>query len=114
MKTIIAGSRNITDYNLIKTTLQNLNITITKVVSGTANGVDKLGEKYAEEFGLPIHPFPADWKKYGKSAGYVRNEEMANNAEALVAFWDGKSRGTKHMIDIARRKKLKVIIVIVK
>ena len=114
MKTIIAESRNITDYNLIKTTLQNISLNITEVVSGKAIGVDQLGEKYAEEFGLPIHPLPADWKKYGKSAGYKRNEEMANNAEALVAFWDGKSSGTKHMIDIAKRKKLKVTIVIVK
>ena len=55
--------------------------------------------------------FPADWKKYGKSAGYVRNSEMAEVAESLIAFWDGKSRGTKNMIDIAKNKGLKVRIV---
>ena len=69
-------------------------------------------KKYANERGYPIKQFPADWNKYGKSAGYKRNEEMAKYADALIAFWDGKSKGTKHMIDLAKRYGLKVKVVI--
>ena len=55
--------------------------------------------------------FPADWDKYGKAAGYKRNGEMARNADALIAFWDGKSRGTKHMIDLAKKYDLQARVV---
>lgn len=83
-----------------------------EIVSGTANGADKLGEKYANEKGYLLKKFPADWDKYGKSAGFKRNVEMSNYADALIAFWDGKSKGTKHMIDLAKRYELKVKVVI--
>ncbi|MEA1980842.1 MAG: hypothetical protein U9N54_07710, partial [candidate division Zixibacteria bacterium] len=73
-------------------------------------GVDKLGEEYAEQNYIPLLKFPANWNKYGKRAGYVRNEEMANNADALIAIWDGKSKGTNHMINIAKKKGLLVAI----
>ncbi len=114
MKIIIAGGRTFDDYDLLcqicdKTLSLQSEI---EIVSGTANGADKLGEKYASEKGYPIKQFPADWDKYGKSAGYKRNEEMAKYADALIAFWDGKSRGTKHMINLAKRYELKVKIVI--
>lgn len=114
MKIIIAGCREFNDYNLLckycdkALSLQNK----IEIVSGTANGADKLGEQYANEKGYNIKKFPADWNKYGKSAGYKRNEEMAKYADALIAFWDTKSKGTKHMIDLANRYKLKVKIVI--
>lgn len=78
------------------------------VVCGKARGADTLGERYAEERGYAVHYFPADWDRYGKSAGHIRNEEMAKNADALVAFWDGKSRGTKDMIKLARQYGLRV------
>ena len=114
MKIIIAGSRNINNYELIKETMDNilktLNIPIT-IISGGANGVDKLGERYALEKHLGLTVYPADWDTYGKSAGYIRNEQMANVGNMLVAFWDGKSKGTKHMIDLAEKYNLIIKII---
>ena len=63
-------------------------------------------KRYAEEHGYEIDAHPADWDKYGKSAGYKRNQEMAEVADAVICFWDGNSKGTKHMVDIAKEKKL--------
>lgn len=74
--------------------------TITEVVSGTARGVDRLGEWWAEEHHIPLIQFPPNWESYGKGAGMVRNKEMAYYADALIAVWDGKSKGTKHMVDV--------------
>lgn len=110
MKTIIAGSRMCTDYELIKLAIQELQWKITGVVSGCARGIDKLGARWAKENDVPLYNFPAEWDKFGKSAGYRRNVDMAENAEALLAIWDGASRGTKHMINIARDKGLEVSI----
>jgi hypothetical protein len=83
---------------------------ISEVVSGMARGFDQLGEMYAKKFNLPVYAAPADWDTYGKSAGYRRNVEMAEHADALLAFWDGKSKGTKHMIDIAESKGLQIYV----
>ena len=86
---------------------------ITSVISGAAKGADTLGERWAQENGLSISRKPADWEAYGKRAGYLRNTEMAEEAGSdglLCAFWDGKSKGTKHMIDIAKSKGLTVLI----
>jgi len=76
------------------------------IISGTARGADQFGELYANAKGFKIERYPADWDQYGKSAGYKRNVQMAENADALVALWDGKSRGTKHMLDIAKEHGL--------
>lgn len=110
MRVIIAGGREFSDYNTLKANVlymlsKQSNIT---VVCGEARGADALGKKLAIEQGWQVASYPADWDKHGKSAGYRRNELMADNADALIAFWDGKSKGTKHMIDIAHRKGLKV------
>lgn len=110
MKTIIAGGREFNDYKLVEETLLNYN-DVTEIVSGCARGADSLGEKFAMEHAIPIKKFPADWDKYGKSAGYRRNEQMAIYAEQLIAFWDGKSKGTKHMIDFAKKLGLKVSVI---
>lgn len=111
-KIIIAGSRGFTDYDLLQRTLNTYGISPhDKIISGTANGADKLGEKYANENSIEVKRFPAEWDKYGKSAGYKRNEQMALYADSLIAFWDGKSKGTKHMIDLAKRHNLKVEVV---
>lgn len=72
---------------------------VKEVVSGGAQGVDASGEAIAELHGIPVKVFRADWKKHGKAAGPIRNAEMASYADALVAVWDGKSRGTGNMID---------------
>ena len=81
------------------------------IISGTARGADTLGEQYAREWGFKLQQFPADWKSCGKTAGIIRNVQMADNADALIAFWDGKSRGTAHMINTAKKKRLPVRIV---
>ena len=114
MKTIIAGSRGFEDYTSFKGELGNVDFEITEVVSGTARGADRLGERWAEDNNIPISRMPADWNGHGKAAGYIRNEEMAKCSDALVAFWDGKSKGTKHMIDLANKYGLKIKIVLVK
>jgi len=112
-KVIIAGGRDFDDYELLEKNLDFLfqNKENVVVVSGKASGADSLGERYAKDRGLKIKEFPAEWNKYGKSAGYRRNEQMAQNADALVAFWDGVSRGTKHMIEVAKSNELRIRIV---
>lgn len=107
MKTIIAGSRHLWDIEYIRNAVKRSEFIITEVVSGCAPGVDRMGEKFAHENNTPVKKFPADWKAHGKAAGFKRNREMAEYAEALVAVWDGKSRGTMHMIKTARSEGLK-------
>lgn len=113
---IIAGSRSFDDYKLLKDKMnyylqskvdEGYNIII---ISGTARGADKLGEKYAEEMGYKIERYPANWD-LGKSAGYKRNVEMAKVADACVVFYNGTSPGTKHMINISNERKLPLRIV---
>jgi len=114
LKVIIAGSRGVTSYDTVKQAIFNASMCgipeITEVISGTARGVDKLGERYARENGITIVPYPAQWDIYGKKAGYIRNEEMAHYADALISVWDGVSRGSKHMINIAEEKGLIVYV----
>lgn len=118
-RVIIAGSREFTDYEIAERAIfeafRNIDITgPIRIVSGHCRGVDILGERYAEKYGLKLSVFPADWKRYGRRAGYIRNSEMAefasgdNSSADLIAFWDGKSRGTKMMIDIANKKGIRV------
>jgi len=113
-KVIIAGGREFSDYKRLQSACDKLlaNKKDVQIVSGGARGADKLGEKYAKKRGHSVVVFPADWDKNGKSAGYIRNKEMAEYADALIAFWDKKSRGTKHMIDLAGEKGLEVRIVL--
>ena len=110
MRVIFAGGRDFNDLPMMikkmNKILSNKDQSSIVIVSGGAKGADSLGEKYAALKGYPVAYYPADWDKYGKSAGYRRNEEMANNADALVAFWDGKSKGTNHMIELAKAKGL--------
>ena len=110
MKTIIAGSRTVVDYGILLEAVVQAPFVITTVVSGGARGADKLGELYAAAARLPLHVYPADWKNYGRKAGFIRNIEMAQNAEALIAVWDGVSRGTKHMIEEAKKHGLTVYV----
>lgn len=110
MITIIAGPRSINDISIVEKAIAASGFTITKVVSGTAKGVDKLGERWAIKNDILVELMPADWDKYGKSAGYKRNLAMAEVSEALIAIWDGQSSGAKHMINIARLQKLPTFI----
>ena len=108
MKVIIAGGREVTNYELLLKAVLNAGFDITAVVSGCARGADALGERFAAETGLDLIKFPADWNKHGRAAGPIRNAQMGDFADALIALWDGQSRGTKHMIDYATKKGLKV------
>jgi hypothetical protein len=108
VKVIIAGGRDITDYATVAMAMTEAGFAVTEVVSGTAAGVDRLGEEWAQRRGLPIKRFPAPWTEFGKAAGPIRNRQMAEYADALVAVWDGKSRGTKNMINQARARGLVV------
>jgi hypothetical protein len=109
-KCIIAGSRSGVTYDDVLKAMETCPWTPTEIVSGKARGVDTLGERWAKENDIPIKDFPADWENLGKSAGYRRNEQMGDYADALVCVWDGESRGSKHMINIANEKSLKVHI----
>ena len=112
---IIAGSRDFNDYDLLCVKCDYLfqNKKPTAILCGKARGADTLGERYAKEHDIPVNYYPAEWGRYGKSAGYIRNEQMAMNADALIAFWDGKSRGTKHMIDLAGKYHLTKRVIII-
>lgn len=112
-RVIIAGGRDFDDYSTLREACDYYlrNKTNVEVVSGLARGADKLGVWYANERGLRVIPYPADWDTHGAAAGPIRNEEMASNAEALIAFWDGISRGTADMIEKARKRGLKVRVV---
>jgi hypothetical protein len=113
IKVIIAGGRDFNDYDKLRDVCDIAfnNHTDIEIVSGLAKGADLLGERYAIERGHQVKRFPADWDKYGKGAGYRRNVEMADYAGALLAFWDGSSRGTLHMINIAKDRGLKVKVI---
>lgn len=110
-RVIIAGTRTFDDYELLKKTmdhlLQNIDDEII-VICGEARGADTLGKKYAKERGYKVRSFPANWELYGKKAGMIRNRRMAMAADALVAFHDGVSPGTKNMIEEAKARGLKV------
>jgi len=110
MKTIVAGSRYITDPAFVIDAVDKSDFEITEVVSGGQRGVDKLGEDYAEAAGLPLKVFEADWNKYGDSAGPIRNGQMAEYADAAIIVWDGKSRGSKDMMLKAYKNGLKVYV----
>lgn len=113
-KVIIAGGRDFTNYEILKYSVNEKlsGITDIEIVCGDARGADELGKWYANEMGLPFKVFPPDWSKHGKAAGPIRNQQMADYADALIAFWDGKSKGTRDMIDKARAKKLDIQIIL--
>lgn len=117
-RVIIAGSRDFNDYQMLERKLDHLLGGLTKegrrieCVSGGAKGADTLGERYAVERGLAFRRFPAEWERYGKQAGWVRNQLMAWYSTHLVAFWDGSSRGTGAMIKTADQDTLAVRTVV--
>lgn len=121
IRVIIAGSRGFDDYDSLMKICNHIlrnrnNETSIEIVSGTARGADTLGERYAKENGFALKRMPADWNQYGKRAGYIRNSQMAEYASKadksiLIAFWDGESLGTGHMIDIAKYVDLQTYVV---
>lgn len=116
MKTIIAGSRNIKDYETVNNAVNWSGFKITEVVSGHANGVDMLGEVWARRNKVPIKPFPVekeDWKDFGKAAGPMRNAKMALYGEQLIAIQKDQSKGTANMIELAKTQKIPIFLLVI-
>lgn len=123
IRMIIAGTRTFEDYNFLNKQIinvindENISLDNIRIISGHAKGADTLGEQFAEEHNFKLTVISADWDKYGKAAGSIRNEQMAqfatinDNKGILVAFWDGKSSGTKNMINIAKEYNIKTYII---
>jgi hypothetical protein len=131
MRIIIAGGREFNDIELLERSCHDIFRTLAdeglltndirvdipnmEIVCGKARGADTLGEDFGKRYGIKIKYFPANWDAYGKSAGYIRNKEMAKYAKeddcVLIAFWDKKSKGTKHMIDLANNENLRVFVI---
>lgn len=107
MKTIIAGSRSITDRELVNKAVMDSGFTISVVFCGCAQGVDNLGREWAVKRGIPVRLFPAEWDLHGKSAGMIRNEQMSSEAEACILIWDGVSKGSQNMKKKAIFRRLK-------
>ena len=106
MKIAIIGSRDFDNYNLVVATMEEFQTThppTTTIVSGGARGADTLGEKWANNNKIPIKIFLAEWKKHGKAAGLIRNKDIIENSDHVVAFWDGESKGTKHSLGLCHK-----------
>lgn len=112
-KVVVAGTRDFDQYVLLEKELDDFlkGKGSVEIVSGTARGADRLGEKYARTRGYGLKLFPAEWEMLGRGAGHIRNAEMGKYADACVIFWDGISRGTKGMIEVAKRNKLDLLVV---
>jgi len=111
MKLAVIGSRNFHDAALLQEILLPYLPDTTLVISGGAKGVDTLAENWARENGIEVQIFPADWARYGRGAGRVRNHDIIQSCDQCIAFWDGNSKGTKHSIDLCKkyRKHLRVV-----
>jgi len=108
----IIGSRNFDNYELMKSYINQFIKTefIDSIISGGAKGADQYAELYADENMIELKTFIPDWKKYGRGAGIVRNKDIISYSDMIFAFWDGKSKGTKSSIDIARKQNKQVYI----
>lgn len=107
MKLAIIGSRTFSNYEFLAQKLDHFKLTnkIDLIISGGARGADFLSEKWAKENNIETLIFYPNWKKYGKSAGFIRNVDICNAADYVIAFWDGKSKGTQHSINICKKLK---------
>ena len=110
MRVAIIGSRDYPDRTQLDQAIALSGYDITAVLCGGARGPDSWGKDWAEQRGIPVVDYPADWDKYGRSAGMVRNAKMIANADAVIALWDGVSRGTAEAIRLARRRGIPVYV----
>ncbi len=125
MKIIIAGGRNANDYLMVKKAIEESKFNIQEIISGGAKGADSLGEKYAKENNIKLTIFKAEWKNinvsevlvkhnsygpYNALAGHIRNRKMGDYGDGLIAIWDGRSKGTKNMIDYVKKLNKKIYI----
>lgn len=108
MRVIIAGSRSIENRELVLQAIAESKFTITEVISGGAKGVDRIAEEWAREQGIPVTVIRTGWERGGRGGGFVNNKDMAEQAEALIAVYDGQSKGTKHTIDTMRKMGKKI------
>lgn len=102
----IVGGRDFDDYSLLTTTMNEYVDKVHLIVSGGAKGADSLGERWAKENNKKTLIFKPEWDKYGKSAGFIRNQEIVKNSDFVLAFWDGKSKGTKSSIDLCKKNEI--------
>ena len=105
MKYAIIGSRNFNDYQMLKIVCDKLIKATDTIVSGGAKGADILGKQYANEHALQYVEYLPDWEAYGKRAGFMRNHDIIDNSDFVIAFWDGISKGTAHSIELAKNSK---------
>jgi hypothetical protein len=107
----VVGSRDFGDYEKMKLVLDEYKNKAWLIVSGGARGADSLSEKWASENNMKMCVFPAEWDKYGKRAGFIRNEEIVKYSDQVIAFWDGNSRGTAHTIGLCKKlgKEVRII-----
>ena len=112
-KILIAGSREYDNYEEAEEVLNDFfaDAEDALILSGACRGADKIGERYAEMHGFELKRYPADRKRYGRGADPIRNEEMVRDADVIICFWDGKSRGSRNMIKCAERFGKKLYIV---
>jgi len=103
MRLAIVGCRSFQNFEFLEKTLfEKLKMDyITEIVTGGALGADSLGMAFAKKYEIPLTVFYPDWKKYGRSAGFLRNEVIVKNSDHVIAFWDYQSKGTKSTINIA-------------
>jgi YspA, cpYpsA-related SLOG family len=113
MNVCINGSRTFHDFNkmLLELAIHLPKSSDLKLILGGAKGADTLAHQYAIMYRIPYKIYPADWNKFGKSAGFKRNEEMIDISDRLISFWDGESNGTKHTIQYAISKNLSVTVI---
>lgn len=112
MKLVIAGSRSLSMSPVeIAKLVEEAGFVPTEVVSGVAHGIDRAGERYAEWYRIPIKSFAADWHNLGKAAGPIRNAAMAEYADAALVIWDGKSPGSRNMIEQMQRRGKPCVVI---
>ena len=113
-KIVVAGSRNYNNYEeakiFISKCLKEQSDKDIVFISGNCRGTDMLGKRFAEEFGYNVEVYPAEWSKYGKAAGPLRNKKMSEVCDFVICFWDGKSKGSATMIEFAKKLNKPVIV----
>ena len=114
MRVVICGSRGIGSVELIDKAVKMSGFEVTEVISGTASGPDTFAIEWAEKNGIPVVRMPADWNKYGRSAGFKRNKEMVDIADAVIAIWDEKSNGTRNTMGLGKDKGIPVKVFVPK
>ena len=113
IRVAVVGSRTFNNYNLLESVLNKIRseTSIECIVSGGAKGADKLSERWAEEYGVPTKIYKPDWKKFRGRAGIIRNKDIVDDADLVIAFWDGISNGTASTIDIAKKQGKDPIVI---